>query len=405
MHDNEDGTLSERHVGLLRRIGGQASAPKPAIVVSRGPPDPSDPPAVEPSYPPSGPRESAGYVQNVGTGGILESGLNADTPTSSTADGQGSKREGGGALWSYLQPHLVKHKGPNIPRSGWVPQLITLPKVRDIDWNTAWLTTHPFNDTNPRDISALIIQVTGELAPEPCERCRNNIGPFRSCIMISSKADSGPLRSVFACANCFYHFGQSKCSHKQWGAERASRILDREVTVDPPIEPLEEMAEDEELSDDSSGEDEGDTNALYDENMEYAMDGSNAEPVLTLGGAPTGIDEAEPGRLYSMWPGKISPSCFESFDTPDLTTMCQEMMESSSHYMAPYSQLGTSLTQQFLGGHGFVQCGHAGKLFARGPISAFIFRYNDRFPSLWCPVCLADDNYALACPLCRLPQR
>ncbi|KAH6632341.1 hypothetical protein F5144DRAFT_573747 [Chaetomium tenue] len=305
LHDNEDGTLSERHIGLLRRVGGQASPPKPAIVVSRGPPDPSDPPAVEPSYPPSGPRESAGYVQDVGMGGIIESGLNADTPTSLTADGQGSNREGGGALWSYLQPHLVKHKGPDIPISGWVPQLITLPKVRDLNWNTAWLTTHPFNDTNPRDISALIIQVTGELAPEPCDRCRNGVGPFRSCIMISSKADSGPLSSVFACANCFYHCGQTRCSHKPWGAERASRILDGEVTGNPPIDPLEEMAEDEELSDDSNGDDEGDTNALYDENMEYTMDASNAEmvPVLTQGDAPTGIDEAEPGRLYNMWPG------------------------------------------------------------------------------------------------------
>jgi hypothetical protein len=213
LHDNEDGTLSERHLGLLRRVNGQASAPQPAIVVSRGPADPSDPPAVEPSYPPSGPRDSAGYVHDVSMVDV-ENGSNANTPISFSADGQGLNRGDAGSLWSYLQPHLVKHKGLEMPISGWVPQLITLPKVRDLDWNTGWLYTHPFHDTNPRDISTLIIQVTGEPAPKPCNRCRDGVGPFRSCIMISPKADSGPLGYVFSCANCFYHYGQTKCSHK-----------------------------------------------------------------------------------------------------------------------------------------------------------------------------------------------
>lgn len=59
-------------------------------------------------------------------------------------------------------------------------------------------------------------------------------------------------------------------------------------------------------------------------------------------------------------------------------------MESSSRYMARSSRLGTGLTQQFLVGHGSAQCGPAGELFAKGPISAFIFRYSDRFTYLPC---------------------
>lgn len=261
---------------------------------------------MEPSYPTSGTRDSTGHVHDVSMVD-MEDGSNVDTPTLLTASGQGLSRADPKALWGYLQPHLVKHKGSEIPISGWVPQLIALPRVRDLDWNTGWLYTHPFHDTNPRDVSTLIIQVTGEPAPKPCNRCRDGVGPFRSCIMISSKAQSGPLSSVFACANCFYHFGQTKCSHRQWGAERAGRILDGKATRDSPIGPLDEMEDDEELSDDSGVEDEGDTNVVDDENMEFTMDASNAEVILTPGGPPTAIDEAEPGRLYTMWPGEIGP--------------------------------------------------------------------------------------------------
>ncbi|KAK3294303.1 uncharacterized protein B0H64DRAFT_184045 [Chaetomium fimeti] len=300
LHDNEDGTFSERRIGLLRRVSGRASAPQPAIVVSRGPADPSDPPPVDPST--AGNGNSAGYAHDVSMMD-METGLDANTPASLTADGQGLNREDAEPLWSYLQHHVVKHKGQDIPMQGWVPQLIILPKVRDLDWNTGWLSTHPFHDTNARDVSALIIQVTGEPAPKPCNRCKNGVGPFRSCIMISSKADDGPLSSVFACANCFYHYGQTRCSHKQWGEERALRIMDDQVESEPPDESLDEIEDDEEPGDDSNAENEGDTQALDDENLEYTMDASNAETVLTPGGAPTSIDEAEPGRLYTMWPG------------------------------------------------------------------------------------------------------
>ncbi|KAK4234912.1 hypothetical protein C8A03DRAFT_18267 [Achaetomium macrosporum] len=197
---------------------------------------------------------------------------------SATQSGQGSnaKVEPAGnaaALWDYLQPYLTEHKGPQIPTQGWVPQLITLPKIRDLDWNTRWLDTHPYRDSLPRDISALIIQVTGDPAPKPCSRCRSGAGLFRSCIMISAKASNGPIGAVFSCANCFYHFGQTRCSHKEWGLERATRILTSRQYA--PEDPRESVA-----------------NSNAEESVEDEKPGS----------AEAEIKEAEPGRLYTMWP-------------------------------------------------------------------------------------------------------
>lgn len=212
-------------------------------------------------------------------------------------------------FWSYLQPYLVKHKGPTIPPQGWVRCLITLPRVRDLDWNEPWLATHPFTDTHPRDISALVLQMTGDPAPTPCGKCRDGKGPFRSCIMISSKAEAGPMGAILSCANCFYHFNQTYCTHKQWGAERGSRILKSRAQGEPFDAVFEDLGAEEESENAGIEEHEGDTTfAVDDDGMEYTMDDSTVGNVLTPGDAPTGISEAEAGRPYDMWPGESDGS-------------------------------------------------------------------------------------------------
>lgn len=50
------------------------------------------------------------------------------------------------------------------------------------------IRTNPFSDTNPRDITALILQVTGEPAPKSCGRGASGNGLFQSCVMISPRA-------------------------------------------------------------------------------------------------------------------------------------------------------------------------------------------------------------------------
>jgi len=192
-------------------------------------------------------------------------------------------------LWKYLQPHLIKHKGPVPPKTGWVRQLLPLPRVRDLDWNEAWLVEHPFLDSKPRDVSALIIQVTGELAPQPCEKCRNGRGPFKSCIMMSSKAHSGPLHNVVSCANCFYHFGQTYCTNKELGRQRADNILRNRIR---PI-----GSQDDSLG--GTGSDEECIDKMETDNAldEVPSKGEEFRAALT---------QAEPGRPYNMWPGMCS---------------------------------------------------------------------------------------------------
>ncbi|KAK4126455.1 hypothetical protein N657DRAFT_615213 [Parathielavia appendiculata] len=302
LHDNEDGTFSERRQTQLR--GGVSK--QPAIVVSRGPADSSDPPPIAPSYPTSVLRRRS--LDILGPP-ISESEADADVSLSVTPShpqlNQSSQPEGdAAALWKYLQPHLVKHKRRNIPTQGWVSQLITLSRVRDLDWHSEWLSRNVFSDTHPRDISALIVQVTGDPAPKPCNRCSDGKGPFRSCIMVSAKANSGPLRNILSCANCFYHFRQTYCSHKLWGAERADRILTARADGIPLGD----------LHDDALVEEEERHGSLeHDDSHAIAWNGdkSRAETPGTAGNAPAAISEAEPGRLYTMWPdenGELTPT-------------------------------------------------------------------------------------------------
>jgi hypothetical protein len=112
-------------------------------------------------------------------------------------------------FWDYAQNFLIVHKGPTLPDKGYVRALITLPRVRDLEWNAVRQAQHPFHDSKPRDISALLIQLTGEPAPEPCTRCQVGKGPFEGCVMIAREAHTDPLSNIFACANCFYHYCQT----------------------------------------------------------------------------------------------------------------------------------------------------------------------------------------------------
>ncbi|GAB1319579.1 hypothetical protein MFIFM68171_09789 [Madurella fahalii] len=114
LHDNEDGTLSERGEYAPRsrdkgHAANRTSGPsKPAIIVSRGPADPSDPPPVAPSYPNS--TEPTPAINSSSNASIASGGLGPDEQTEPADDGD--------SLWSYLQPHLVKHKIPEPPESG-----------------------------------------------------------------------------------------------------------------------------------------------------------------------------------------------------------------------------------------------------------------------------------------------
>ncbi|KAH6634836.1 hypothetical protein B0J18DRAFT_32033 [Chaetomium sp. MPI-SDFR-AT-0129] len=320
-HDNEDGTFSVRDPP--RESGGP-------IVASKGPADPLDPPPVAASFP-IAPQYRKGLPDGHDNSGssLPANTVDVDTPISTDVPAveQGPASEGDpSALWGYLEPFLVKHKGPNIPTIGWVRQLLPLPRVRDLDWNTAWLSNHPYNDTHPRDISALIVQVTGEAAPQPCERCSTSQGPFRSCVMISSRADNAARSAIISCGNCFYHFRQSKCSHRFWGATRRPLPQDGgPADVDmKDVDSAEALAE---LEDDEKEEASGGSAASSE-----APSGLGSTTPMT-GNIPAGLYEAEPGRPYTKWPdehgnlitayGCLLPAGYQ-FDTtyPNMKWVC-----------------------------------------------------------------------------------
>lgn len=212
-------------------------------------------------------------------------------------------------LWQYIQPFLVRHKGPAPPKKGHVKELVVLPRVRDLRWNDSWVASHPFLDSLPRDVSSLVIQLTGEPAPAPCSRCAEGKGPFDTCVMMSRRAHDNPLRNVFACAGCFYHFGQSNCTHRSWGAHRAAKIM----------EVREGRATMQSIAGVLAGETSGTENlqslvgsapaGLVQEDQEeddehQRRNEQDSLPVETK--SETVFLLAEPGRLYKAWPGECS---------------------------------------------------------------------------------------------------
>ncbi|KAK0744934.1 hypothetical protein B0T21DRAFT_345056 [Apiosordaria backusii] len=223
-HDNMDGTLSIcGHYAKLRDGGDMPSdgRPKPGIVISVGPPDPLEAPMVAPSLPDS----NQPHLANGSEDGALPTSTSSLVKVSSETLAGSPVTGDPVALWKSLQPYLSKFKGAVPPSKGHVKALLSLPKLRDFDWNYPRIQTHPFMDTSPRDISSLILQVTGEPAPTPCHRCASGKGLFHSCVMISPQAPKDIIRNVVGCANCFYHFNQTYCTLKDWGTERARKLL------------------------------------------------------------------------------------------------------------------------------------------------------------------------------------
>jgi len=360
LHDNQDGTLSERARRRLRQA--DKSSPQSAIVISRGPANPPDEPVVATTCPTS-------VLPPQRSGGPAEAGIVGSARQSPSQYEPDSKAGDPSSLWSYIEPHLVKHKGGPIPAKGYVHKLLELPRVRNLEWNPTWLATHPFNDTNPRDISALIIQVTGEHAPNPCGRCRTGKGPFASCVMISAKASSAPLTTVWSCANCFYHFGQTYCTHRDWGKARAERILSARGEGPPPN--VQDEAEEEE------GDGEGrDLEEVMDVDDNDAMDYTMAGDLPSVNGIPVGIAEAERGRKYNEWPSKtpIYPPCY-ALDASTDTLLPKPSPERWALCLARCSPPNTRWITLSRAGRGLARCGAAGKHSARAETLASILRY------------------------------
>ncbi|KAK7747851.1 hypothetical protein SLS53_001100 [Cytospora paraplurivora] len=215
-NDNMDGTLSLVGSYLQKNESGKS----PPVVVSKRPLDPKEPPMIEPTIPIKNGNEKASSAPRTALLArsrdeerIAMAGPDTVTPESVRNAGSFAKAETGNSekMWEYILPFLKVHK--TIPKINWVRHVIHLPRVRDLKWNEERIKDHPYRDSHPRDITALILYITGVETPTPCSSCVEGKGPFLGCIMISPAASEEAKASVLACANCYYHCGQSQCSN------------------------------------------------------------------------------------------------------------------------------------------------------------------------------------------------
>ncbi len=224
LNDNGDGTLSV--------VGEQEDGGiKPAVIVSWNPLDPNEPPMLEPVVP-AGlkwrlAKESESTRKRSGAGsGMPKSTEHALVKTSTALDPIAG--ESGTRLWEYIHPYLKTTPFSPIPKTGHVPQMLSLPRVRDIRFNKAALSSFPYSEGRTQDVAALIMQVTGDEAPHPCRRCQEGRGPFEGCYLISVKAPLNTRQLIVSCANCFYKCNQTYCCLKDW-----SRQTYPELTASP----------------------------------------------------------------------------------------------------------------------------------------------------------------------------
>ncbi|KAK4448009.1 hypothetical protein QBC34DRAFT_301814 [Podospora aff. communis PSN243] len=314
LHDNVDGTLSLKGYYHVEKSDGPSSV----MIVSRGAPSADEPPPVPPSLPAAAARILGLKAANEEQEGspvapalipppmpplrmrsddatLLAMALAAPSVAQTAIEPDQDWK----AFWDYAQAFLTVHNGPTLPDKGYVRQLITLPRVRDLKWNEVRQAQYPFQDSKPRDVSALLIQLTGEPAPEPCVRCQVGKGPFDGCIMIAREAHTDPLRTIISCANCFYHYNQTYCSHKYWASERAQSLLVERYKADPMLRQAFEIAEDADMDNTQ------DVITPQDEDALPPGGSSTQTPIEQSSTEHTPIETAENGRRYDMWPGKF----------------------------------------------------------------------------------------------------
>ncbi|KAL8380814.1 hypothetical protein RB595_005213 [Gaeumannomyces hyphopodioides] len=126
-------------------------------------------------------------------------------------------------MWNYVKQFTVVHR-TEIPERMYVRDFLSLRRLRDLEWNDAWIASHQFKDSVPRDVSSMIMQITGPYAAEPCTRCKGGYGPYKGCVRMPPDAPPHPQIMIYGCANCTYHGGQTHCSlqaqSKKEAAER-----------------------------------------------------------------------------------------------------------------------------------------------------------------------------------------
>jgi hypothetical protein len=112
--------------------------------------------------------------------------------------------------WKLIYPYLGSEAYWPIPLKRYMPDLLPLPRARDIQLRER--TKNGWLWSMGQDTDAILIQLTGKQAREPCQRCQEGKGPFKSCVVVSPNAPQKLRDNVKSCANCYYKGKHSKCS-------------------------------------------------------------------------------------------------------------------------------------------------------------------------------------------------
>lgn len=206
-------------------------------------------------------------------------------------------------LWGYIRPHLRTYNSPRIPTTCWVDKLIHLPRIRDLEWNTEFITAYPFRDYKTKDITAMIMHLTGRMQKTPCSKCKEGNGPFRGCVLISRDVPQALATSLSCCANCTYHYGDRFCDYntrvramKPGFTETKRPSESRGAEQDIPGDNSEVESEDSLDGDVASQAAEG----ISERHWSEASDNSPNPGVAP----PLALETAPSGRPYSAWLGK-----------------------------------------------------------------------------------------------------
>ena len=220
-------------------------------MVSRKTLDPSEPPLQAPRLPPylSDPHGLERQKEEGSAPTTTPSSRVASSNPAPAGKKVAAKTTDAAGLWDYLCSHIDGNM-PS-PRDPQLRLLLSLPKTRDLD-PVGSLSA----DLDEKQITGLIIQATGELAPSACTECRRHNGPFASCVRPSLEVAtqfSGLLRSSYrACANCFLRKNTYRCSVRAGGIVHG-RLPGPEGYLEGPMDdvPMDDVSMDDAPMDDA----------------------------------------------------------------------------------------------------------------------------------------------------------
>lgn len=131
--------------------------------------------------------------------------------------------------WGIIEALFTDRRFPP-PDKGPLHTLLSTPRVRGLEVGSG-----PRNISVlwPKDMSLLIVQLSGIEAPKPCSRCERGAGLFQTCVMLSEEVASLLQHGVCSCVNCAW----KSAHHGTCDLKSVLREVEREADEEAPTQP------------------------------------------------------------------------------------------------------------------------------------------------------------------------